>query len=111
MMTCVRTHYFIDMITSVIVAHYMFMFAEKITYVLDVSLLKIGGSRGQLARPGAGEIRRRKWFKPCHKCGWSNIYAGDCMSENEKRWLKHVYGQCQAMNGATESKVGEDLMP
>jgi hypothetical protein len=65
MMTCVRTHYFIDMITGLIVAHYMHMVAEKLAYFWDVSMMKIGASRSQLARPGAGQIRRRRWHKPC----------------------------------------------
>lgn len=91
MMTCVRTHYVIDMITAVIIAHYMHMMAEKITYFVDVSMLKIGATTTQLAKPGAGKYRTRKWLKPCHKCGWGNAYAGDYMSETEKRWLKHVY--------------------
>ena len=44
MMTCVRTHYIIDMVTSVIVAHYFHMMCEKITYYIDVSLMKIGAT-------------------------------------------------------------------
>jgi hypothetical protein len=44
-----------------------------------------------MARSGAGRLRTRKYMKPCHKCGWSNYYAGDYMSVNEKKWLKHVH--------------------
>ena len=44
MMTCVRTHYVIDMIAGVIVAHYMHMIAEKICYYFDVAVLKIGST-------------------------------------------------------------------
>ena len=52
-----------------------------------------------MAAPGAGKRRNRKHFKPCHKCGWANEYAGDFMSENEKKWLKHVYEQHKMCSG------------
>jgi hypothetical protein len=93
MMTCVRTHYIIDMITGVVIAHYFHMLSEKLTYYVDVTLLKIGSTETELAASGAGSRRNRKYYKPCHKCGWSNDYAGDYMSSNEKSWLKHVYRQ------------------
>ena len=44
MMTSVRTHYVIDMITGVIIAHYMHIMAEKLSYYVDVLLLRIGAS-------------------------------------------------------------------
>lgn len=93
MMTCVRTHYVIDMITAVIVAHYLFMVSEKITYYLDVALMKIGATTAKLADKGAGRRRNRRFYKPCEKCGWCNVYAGDYMSAGEKHWLKHVHSQ------------------
>ena len=93
MMTCVRTHYIIDMVTSVIVAHYFHMMCEKITYYIDVSLMKIGATVNYLASKGAGKRRHRKYFKPCHKCAWGYEYAGDFMSVDEKKWLKHVHRQ------------------
>ena len=90
-MTCVRTHYVIDMITGLIIAHYMHMVSEKLAYFIDVAFLKIGSTTQEMARSGAGRLRTRKYMKPCHKCGWSNYYAGDYMSINEKKWLKHVH--------------------
>ncbi len=65
MMTCVRTHYVIDMITGVIVAHYLHMVAEKITYYIDVGLMKIGATTEKLADRGAGQRRKRRFYKPC----------------------------------------------
>ena len=91
MMTSVRTHFVIDMITGVIIAHYMHIWSEKLCYYVDVVLLRIGSTSEQLAASGAGKKRGRKHYKPCHKCGWGNHYAGDFMSANEKKWLKHVH--------------------
>jgi uncharacterized membrane protein len=54
MMTSVRTHYVIDMISGVIIAHYMHMISEKITYYIDVKLLRIGGTTEEMACSGAG---------------------------------------------------------
>ena len=36
----VRTHYVIDMVTAVIVAHYMHMVAERVTYLIDTKLMR-----------------------------------------------------------------------
>ena len=91
MMTSVRTHYVIDMITGLIIAHYMHILSEKIAYYIDVCFMKVGATKTQLAAAGAGKRRYRKYLKPCHKCGWGNHYAGDFMSESEKKWLKHCY--------------------
>ena len=96
MMTSVRTHFVIDMITGVIIAHYMHIWSEKLCYYVDVALLRIGSTSEELAATGAGKKRGRKFYKPCHKCGWGNHYAGDFMSVNEKKWLKHVHNQHQA---------------
>ena len=41
MMTCVRTHYIIDMVAGLIIAHYMHMVSEKLAYFIDVAFLKI----------------------------------------------------------------------
>jgi hypothetical protein len=112
MMTCVRTHYVIDMITGLIIAHYMHMVSEKLAYYVDIGLLKIGVTTTERANAGAGKKRHRKYYKPCHKCGWSNMYAGDYMSVDEKKWLKHVHNQCQAQGGTIfgSSKSNEDAV-
>lgn len=54
MMTSVRTHFVIDMITGVIIAHYMHIWSEKFTYYIDVLFLKIGATSERLASQGAG---------------------------------------------------------
>ena len=45
MLSLVRTHYIIDLITGVIFAHYSFIQAERISYVTDVIVLGIGNSK------------------------------------------------------------------
>jgi hypothetical protein len=103
MMTSVRTHFVIDMITGVIIAHYMHIWSEKLCYYMDVALMKIGSTTEELAASGAGKKRGRKHYKPCYKCGWANHYAGDFMSANEKKWLKHVHNQHQAQLNSINS--------
>ena len=61
MMCLVRTHYIIDMVTGLIVSHYIFMIAERLTFFVDTKIMRIPGKkRGQL------------YFKPCRHCGWDN---------------------------------------
>lgn len=79
-MMLVRTHYVIDMVTGLIFSHYMFIWAEKVTFVVDVLLMKIPGKK-----------RGRRNFKPCKHCGWSNKYAGDYMEEAERERLKEIH--------------------
>jgi hypothetical protein len=87
----------IDMITGVVIAHYMHIMSEKIAFYIDVLVFKIGSTNTKLADKGAGKLRQRKYLKPCYKCGWGNIYAGDYMSPDEKKWLKHVFKQSLAV--------------
>ena len=108
-MTCVRTHYIIDMVTSIIVSHSLHMLCEKLSYYVDVVLLKIGSTTELLASHGAGRRRDRKHYKPCHKCAWGNEYAGDFMSTDEKNWLKHVYKQSQLEKARDSSVVTVEI--
>ena len=73
MMCLVRTHYIIDMITGLIVSHYVFMIAERLSFFIDAKFLRIEGSK-----------RIRNYFKPCKHCGWGNKHAGDFMCKEEK---------------------------
>jgi hypothetical protein len=41
LMACLRGHYFIDMLSGIIFAHYLWMLAERYSYLVDVKLLKI----------------------------------------------------------------------
>lgn len=44
MMTCVRTHYVIDMIAGIIIGHYFHMMGEKLSFLIDVAILKLGST-------------------------------------------------------------------
>lgn len=83
MMMFIRTHYVIDMVTGIIVAHYMHTIAEKLSYFFDVKVL-----RQHLTKP---DKRERFYFKPCESCGWSNKRASNYLPEEEKEILKAVY--------------------
>lgn len=74
MMTAVRTHYIIDLITGLIFAHYIFIVSEKLSYFVDVKVVHL-----------RNEHRSRWFFLPCKNCGWSNEYAGDFMSKEESK--------------------------
>jgi hypothetical protein len=76
----IRTHYVIDMVTGLIMAHYMHQVAERMSYFIDVKLL-----RQNLTKP---DMRERLNFKPCKNCGWSNKCATDYVVEEEKAQLK-----------------------
>jgi hypothetical protein len=68
MMCSVRNHYVIDMITGVIMANYMYIMAEKLSFLPDVKGLGIPGYK-----------RTRKYYKPCDHCGWGNKCTLDYM--------------------------------
>jgi hypothetical protein len=40
-MICLRGHYTIDLITGIIFGHYVWMMAEKYSYLVDVKVFKI----------------------------------------------------------------------
>lgn len=40
-MVCLRGHYFIDLISGVIFAHYAWMLSERYSYLVDVKLFRI----------------------------------------------------------------------
>lgn len=80
MMMLVRTHYVIDMVTGLLVAHYMYIHAEKLSYYADILMFGV-----------SAKDRNRCYYKPCKYCGWNNRYAGDFMSTNEKKLIKSIY--------------------
>ena len=82
MMMLVRTHYIIDMVTGLIMAHYVFMWSERIAFYVDAKFWRI-----------PVKLRQRKFYKPCKHCGWSNKCAGDFMTLEEKQKLKLIYFQ------------------
>lgn len=82
-MMFIRTHYVIDMVTGLIVAHYMHIIGERLSYLVDVKIM-----RQHLTKP---DKRERFHFKPCHSCGWSNKCAKDYLPKEERELLKVMY--------------------
>lgn len=81
MLMLARTHYVIDLVTGVIVAHYMHILGEKVSYIIDILWF-----RHHLSLDNAKE---RYHFKPCKECGWRNTCIK--ISEEERRVLKEIY--------------------
>ena len=63
-MTLVRTHYIIDLVTGLIMAHYCFMMAEWVSYYIDVLIIGV-----------PAKDRMNNYYSPCQCCGWSNKCA------------------------------------
>lgn len=76
MMMLIRTHYIIDMVTGVIVAHYMHILGERLSFFLDCKVL-----RQHLTKP---DERESFYFKPCKNCGCGNKAGADFMHADEK---------------------------
>ena len=60
-LTVVRTHYFIDLVTGLLLAHYSYYLGEKMTYIFDVLMVGLSGKKRNLMH-----------HTPCPSCGWSN---------------------------------------
>lgn len=98
LMTFVRTHYIIDLITGAIMAHYCFMGAEWLSFFIDVKFLGV-----------PGKDRFYNIYKPCKKCGWSNINASDYMDPEEKKKLKEMFYETKCLNsGRSRTKYSSD---
>jgi hypothetical protein len=93
MLMLVRAHYIIDMVTSLAVAHYMHMLAEKVSYLVDVLWM-----RQHLTKP---DLRERYNWKPCRECGWSNRCAKDYLPREEKLILRQIYDQQRELEKKT----------
>lgn len=91
-MTFIRTHYVIDMVTAVIVAHYTHMIAEKVSYFIDVKIM-----RQNLAKT---DERKAAYFEHCESCGWSNKCAKNYLPEKERAILRKIY--CKHNGGNQE---------
>ena len=76
LMILLRSHYFIDMLSGVIIGHVCVILAEKAAYILDVKWLGI-----------RGVDRRYHYFTPCKKCGWSNLDSSKKVSKTELTFL------------------------
>lgn len=111
-MTLVRTHYVIDLWSGLFIAHYFHIWAEKACWIADVKALGIPDKK-----------RKRNFFKPCKCCGWSNKYAGDYISKEEKRMLQAIHQEYNPFGienklrndsdeeGKTERSQGKKINP
>lgn len=72
-----RTHYIIDLVTGLLIAHWAVINAEWLSYFVDVKLLG-------WARQG----RNQHAHVACEKCGWSNEKYSLMISEEEKTFLE-----------------------
>lgn len=80
MLCLVRTHYIIDLCTGIVMAHYFHIISDSLSFVFDVLAMRIPAKK-----------RQRAYNKFCNVCGWTNSYAGDYMSEEEKYIIKQIY--------------------
>jgi hypothetical protein len=64
MLTVMRAHYFIDLITGFCVARITYVLGEKLTYYYDVTLCGLPRHK-----------RESHLFEPCAECGWCNNIA------------------------------------
>lgn len=74
-----RTHYWIDIITAYIVAHWCLMMSEPLSYILDVKLMGFGG-----------KARKHHAYLPCYKCGYSNDNYSLAIGKDEKEFLERT---------------------
>ena len=79
MMTLTGNHYVIDLITGLIVSHYMHMMCERLSFLVDEKIFRIPGYK-----------RCHKYFEPCEKCGWSNRKAESYMSSGEEKEIRSM---------------------
>lgn len=77
-------------------AHYCYIGAEWVVFLLDVKLLGV-----------AGKLRFYTNYKPCNRCGWSNINASDYTDKKEKEQMKALF-YYDKINGKSLSKRLKD---
>lgn len=79
-------------------AHYSFMIAEWISFFIDVKFLGVSGKE-----------RFHYFFKPCKRCGWSNVDATHFMEQIEKEKLKCLHFEKRSLSSAsTKLKYSSD---
>lgn len=61
LLIAVRTHYWIDLVSGLMIAHFAIIMGERASYLMDV---KVCGYEGK--------IRTQHAHTPCKSCGWSN---------------------------------------
>lgn len=99
-MTFVRTHYIIDLVAGVIMAHYCHMAAEWIIYFFDVKVV------------GTPSDRRFNYcYKPCDCCGWSNKNASFYVDQEEEEVIRKINSQLTGKYGkGMETEADRKLM-
>lgn len=80
MLTATRTHYIIDLVTGVIMAHYCYMQADWLSFLIDVKIC--GFSHQQ---------RKQHCHEACKKCGWSNKNISQQINKKEESFLRETY--------------------
>ena len=64
MLTVMHGHFFIDLITGLVMGRIIFKLGEKMSYFFDVKPLGLPCHK-----------RENYFYKPCPKCGWCNEFA------------------------------------
>ena len=60
-LTIMRVHYFIDLISGVLIGHWVFMQCDWMSYIIDVKIFGLGHKN-----------RGLYMHEACIRCGWSN---------------------------------------
>jgi len=76
----VRTHYIIDRVTGLLLAHWAMMNAEVLSYLIDVKVL--GWTKKQ---------RKLAFHDVCASCGWANSSVALRIDANEKEFLQKTH--------------------
>ena len=76
----VRTHFWIDLTTGLIVGHWSCMMGEWLSYPVDVKIMGF-----------AGKERKQHAYNPCYKCGYSNENYATGIHQEEKKFLFETY--------------------
>jgi len=79
LLTMLRTHYIIDLLSAVVIAHFCFINAEWMSYIFDVKFMGWDGKK-----------RNHFAHEPCKKCGWCNTYVKGLTSTKERSFLKNL---------------------
>jgi len=87
MMMFIRTHYVVDMVTGLVVANYVHMIGDRVSYFVDHKWMRMHKT--------APLRRERVYFKACADCGWLNKCAKDFLPKEEKERLKAMYREQQ----------------
>ena len=80
LLTSLKTHYIIDLMSGLMIAHCCHITAEWLSYYMDVKLCGWSASK-----------RNQTYHSACKKCGWSNQKIDCKIGKNEYHFLKKTY--------------------